>query len=181
MMEVARRLDEAGRAGKKVSGNEVQGELVFEDESELSTREPTRALTTAKEEVKMAIKEHLEGFEEIEGFQGVAVFTSQGELMDSIIKGKLDIKTLGTLANNALLNAQKATDEMGVGTGNLIQIRAPKATILMRCLNEATDFAASKEGKAHFHVIVAMKPESNTGMAVMLIDRVVGKIAEEVR
>jgi hypothetical protein len=84
-------------------------------------------------------------------------------------------------ANNALLNAQKATDQMGVGRGNLMQIRAPKAIVLMRCLNEATDFAATKEGKAHVHAVVVMEPEGNVGMATMILDKAIAKVADELR
>ncbi len=134
-----------------------------------------------KENTIMAIKDHLTDFESIEGFQGAAVFTAQGEMLDGIAKGKLDIKTIGMFANNALLNSQKATDQMGVGRGNLMQIRAPQAVVMMRCLNEATDFAASKEGKVHFHTVVVMDPEGNTAMASMILDKCVGKIVEELR
>ena len=129
----------------------------------------------------MAIKDHLAEFEEINGFMGAAVFTAQGEMLEGISKGKLDIKTTGMFANNALLNAQKATDQMGVGRGNLVQIRSPKAFVLMRCLNEATDFAASKEGKAHFHTVVVMDPEGNTAMATMILDKIQDRLAEEMR
>ena len=129
----------------------------------------------------MAVKDHLEDFQSIEGFRGVAVFTAQGEMIEGLAQAKVDVKTIGMFANNALLNAQKATDQMGVGRGNLVQIRAPEAIVLMRCLNEATDFAATAEGKAHFHAVVVMGPEGNTGMATMLLDRAVGKIAEELR
>jgi FixJ family two-component response regulator/predicted regulator of Ras-like GTPase activity (Roadblock/LC7/MglB family) len=134
-----------------------------------------------REESQMAIKDHLEEFQAIEGFKGVAVFTAQGEMIEGLAQGKVDVKTIGMFANNALLNAQKATDQMGVGRGNLMQIRAPEAVVLMRCLNEATDFAATKEGKAHFHAVVIMDPEGNTGMATMLLDKAVAKIAEELR
>ena len=127
------------------------------------------------------VKEHLEVFQGIEGFKGAAIFTAQGEMLESVTSGKVDIKTVGMFANNALLNAQKATDQMGVGRGNMVQIRAPQAVVLMRCLNEATDFAASKDGKAHIHAVVVMDPEGNTGMATMLLDKAVSAVAEEVR
>ncbi len=129
----------------------------------------------------MAIKDQLNEFNTIEGFQGAAVFSSSGEMLDGVASGSIDIKTIGMFANNALLNAQKATDAMGVGRGNLLQIRAPKAHIVMRCLNEATDFAATSAGKAHFHTVVILDPEGNVGMATMVLDKVVGKIAEELR
>lgn len=143
---------------------------------------PTGAVhTPGKEGFRMAIRDHLNEFQSIEGFLGAAVFSAQGDMLDGFSNGKMDIKAVGMFANNALLNAQKATDQMGVGRGNLMQIRAPQATVVMRCLNEATDFAATATGKAHFHTVVVMSPEGNVGMATMLLDRAVGKIAEEVR
>jgi DNA-binding response OmpR family regulator/predicted regulator of Ras-like GTPase activity (Roadblock/LC7/MglB family) len=143
---------------------------------------PTGAIRTRRtEEINMAIRDHLTEFQSIEGFLGAAVFSSQGEMLESFTNTKMDIKSVGMFANNALLNAQKATDQMGVGRGNLMQVRAPQATVVMRCLNEATDFSATSTGKAHFHTVVVMAPEGNVGMATMILDKVVGKIAEEVR
>ncbi len=129
----------------------------------------------------MAVKDHLEEFRAIEGFRGVAVFTPQGEMLESVTNGSWDIKSVGLFANNALLNAQKATDQMGVGRGNMMQVRAPKASVIMRCLNEATDFSQTAAGKAHFHTVVVMDPEGNTGMTGMILDKVVGRIADDVR
>ena len=109
-----------------------------------------------------------------------------GNLASKMFAEAVEKRTNGQIkitiyANNALLNAQKATDQMGVGRGNFMQIRAPQAIVLMRCLNEATDFAAVKEGKAHFHTVVVLSPEGNIGMAGMMLDKAVVKIADEVR
>lgn len=134
-----------------------------------------------RERIIMTIKEHLQGFSSVEGFKGAAVFSPQGEMLESVAQGGVDIRTVGAFANNALLNAQKATDQMGVGRGNMVQIRAPQAVVLMRCLNEATDFAVTKTGKAHVHAVIVMDPEGNVGMASMMMDKIVGNIAEELR
>ncbi len=181
MMEAARLMDEAKKPGKedtRSTGKRRPGPTAGPGGESANGPEVQKR---QKEERVMAIKDHLQEFNGIEGFRAVAVFSAQGDMLESETVGKYDIKAAGMFANNALLNAQKATDQMGVGIGNLVQIRAPKATVLMRCLNEATDFAASKEGKAHFHTIVVMDPEGNTGMASMILDKVVAKIAEELR
>jgi len=181
MIEAARLRDEARRDLRSELNDD--GDITFEPEVDARVVPTGDVPTTepAKEEPGMALKDHLTDFEDIEGFKGIAVFTAQGEMLEGIAKGKTDIKTVGMFANNALLNAQKATDQMGVGRGNLMQIRAPQAIVIMRCLNEATDFAATKEGKAHFHTVVVLDPEGNTGMASMLLDKAVAKIADEVR
>jgi predicted regulator of Ras-like GTPase activity (Roadblock/LC7/MglB family) len=129
----------------------------------------------------MAIKDTLDAFREINGFWGVGVFNSQGEILDSLVNKEIDMASIGMFANNALLNAQKATGEMGVGRGNLVQIRAPQAFVIMRCLNEATDFAATKSGKAHFHTVVVLDPEGNVAMARSVLESALEKIAEELR
>jgi DNA-binding response OmpR family regulator/predicted regulator of Ras-like GTPase activity (Roadblock/LC7/MglB family) len=174
-------LRRGGEIGSSATSPDGAG-LVIEPTDPAPPANPTGAdHTPAKEGFGMAIKDHLNEFQSIEGFLGAAVFSSQGDMLEGFATGKIDIKAVGMFANNALLNAQKATDQMGVGRGNLMQVRAPQATVVMRCLNEATDFAATSTGKAHFHTVVVMAPEGNTGMATMILDRVVGKIADEVR
>jgi CheY-like chemotaxis protein/predicted regulator of Ras-like GTPase activity (Roadblock/LC7/MglB family) len=187
MMEAARMRDEE-RRGEPGSADDINdsgqpgsGNRAGVDKDRRGIKKQKKQQHTTEKENNMAIKDQLAEFQEIAGFQGAAVFTAQGEMLDGIAKGKVDIKTIGMFANNALLNAQKATDQMGVGRGNLMQIRAPKATVLMRCLNEATDFAATKEGKAHIHAVVVMEPEGNVGMATMILDKAIAKIADEVR
>jgi hypothetical protein len=102
-------------------------------------------------------------------------------MLEGITKGNIDIEAIGMFANNALLNTQQATDQMGVGRGNMVKIRAPQAEILLRCFNEATDFSATKDGKAHFHTLVLMDSDGNTGMAAMILDQIQARIADEVR
>jgi len=163
MMEAARIRDE-----RQHETGPTEGQQIEENQTE-------------QKELEMGIKEHLNELNEVEGFQAAAVFTAQGQMLESVSVKKMDMKAIGMYANNALLNSQKATDHMGVGRGNMVQIRAPKANIILRCHNEATDFAASKEGRAHVHCAVVMDPEGNTGMASFLLDKIVGKLAEELR
>jgi CheY-like chemotaxis protein/predicted regulator of Ras-like GTPase activity (Roadblock/LC7/MglB family) len=182
MMEAARLRDEEHRDEPAPADDlEESGQPASGDHAGVDQEQKRQQQKPTEKEKNMAIKDHLAEFQEIAGFQGAAVFTAQGEMLDGIAKGKVDIKTIGMFANNALLNAQKATDQMGVGRGNLMQIRAPKAIVLMRCLNEATDFAATKEGKAHVHAVVVMEPEGNVGMATMILDKAIAKVADELR
>jgi CheY-like chemotaxis protein/predicted regulator of Ras-like GTPase activity (Roadblock/LC7/MglB family) len=183
----ARLLGEAGRLARIMQspdpGTQAASPPDLHGAEDLASPTPGAAANelTKKERVVMAIKDHLQELTAVEGFKAAAVFSPQGEMIESVVQGDLDIRTVGAYANNALLNAQKATDQMGVGRGNLVQIRAPQAVALMRCLNEATDFAVTKTGKAHIHAVVIMDPEGNVGMAVMMMDKLVGKVAEELR
>lgn len=134
-----------------------------------------------KENSIMAIKDHLSQLETVEGFQAVAIFNPQGELLEAIAKSRASIKTIGVFANNVLLNAQKATEQMGLGRGKVLEIHSPQAHLIMRCLNEATDFAVTKEGKVHIHAVVVMDPEGNIAMAELVLEKVIAAIAEELR
>ena len=172
----------AGTGTERTKKTKDEARIVANKRDLAPPAKPTGAIRAAlREERIMAIKDHLSEFQSIEGFLGAAVFSAQGDMLDGVTTGKTDIKSVGMFAINALLNAQKATDQMGVGRGNLMQIRAPQATVIMRCLNEATDFAATAAGKVHVHVVVVMAPEGNVGMASMILDKVVGKVAEELR
>ena len=184
MIEAARLRDEAERDRSLTTGKKTRDAAGVADRK----REPAPpALNrgahhgTRKEAVLMAIRDHLNELQGVEGFQAAAIFSAQGEMLEGFTTTKMDIKTVGAFANNALLNAQKATDQMGVGRGNRLQIGAPQATILLRCLNEATDFAATAAGKAHFHAIVVLTPDGNAGMASMILEKALAKIADEVR
>lgn len=170
LLDGLRRRDEAARDEEAARGG--QG---------APGRAPETSPTDEKEN-GMALKDHLMSLQGVEGFVGAAVFSGTGEALDAFSTNpRLDMKAIGAFANNALLNAQKATDEMGVGRGNFLQIRAPQAIVLMRCLNEATDFATTQTGRVHIHTVVVMNPEGNVGMAGMMLDKVVGKLAEELR
>ncbi len=183
MMEAARLKDEAaaGITPKDQTTPAPEPELDLGNIIE-ETFEILDSPENSMEENAMAdIKEILQPIAEVQGFMGVGIFTQDGEMIESIETGRIDTNSVGIYANNVLLNAQKATDEMGVGRGNFVTINAPQATLLVRCLNEATDFTASNEGRAHFHTVVILDGEGNLGMAKLMLQKAVGKIAEVLR
>lgn len=140
--------------------------------------EPSGSFNLIKGETKMEqVKEALERFKGIDGIQAVGVFTPQGEMAAEFNPGGVKLRELGALANDVLLKAQKATDIMGVGRGNMVHIEAPKAQIITRCLNEATDFAGSSKGRAHLHMMVVLDKEGGLAMAKMKIDSVIQELA----
>lgn len=65
------------------------------------------------------------------------------------------------------IKAQKATEIMNVGRGQLVHVEAPKAHVISRCLNEATDFAASSAGRAHVHLVLILDKDGNVAMGKM--------------
>lgn len=124
------------------------------------------------------IAEILEKFKVVDGFQAAGAFSANGEMVaECNIKG-INLAELGALANDVLLKAQKTTEIMNVGRGQLVHVEAPKAHVICRCLNEATDFAATSAGRAHVHIILILEKDGNVAMGKMKITSVIQEIAE---
>jgi predicted regulator of Ras-like GTPase activity (Roadblock/LC7/MglB family) len=130
-------------------------------------------------ETLKAINVHLQEFSGIEGFKAAAVFTARGEMIEAKAVGGYDINSVGIFANKTLLTAQQAADHEDVGPVNLVQIRTGKVTIFAHCFNRAADTAPTKKGEAHFHTILVLGPEGNVGMAILILDKIAGEIADE--
>ncbi|MCP4374243.1 MAG: response regulator [Deltaproteobacteria bacterium] len=136
----------------------------------------------SKGEDEMAkISEILAKFKEVDGFQAVGVFSPNGEMVAEANVTGYKLAELGALANDILLKAQKTTEIMGVGRGNMCHIQAPKAQIIVRCLNEATDFAANQSGRAHIHMVLILGMEGNLAMGKMKLDGVIQDLAPHFR
>jgi CheY-like chemotaxis protein/predicted regulator of Ras-like GTPase activity (Roadblock/LC7/MglB family) len=135
-----------------------------------------------KGEKNMAnIKETLEKFKAVDGFMAAGAFTPNGEMVAEMNIAGVNIAELGALANDVLLKAQKATEIMGVGRGQLVHVEAPKAHIFARCLNESTDYAATAAGRAHVHMILVIEKEGNVAMSKMRIESIIMEVAEHFR
>lgn len=149
--------------------------------SDLTTIQP-RTLNLTEETI-MSIKEKLQELTSLEGFAGVALFTPNGEALTMLSEQSADVnlQQVGVLANNVLMNAQKASLEMGTGRGQLVHIVAQKAHILVRCLNEGSDPIKSEPGKAHVHMVLILKDDSSIGLAKMKVESIIQTVAPELR
>ncbi|PLY01966.1 MAG: hypothetical protein C0622_06190 [Desulfuromonas sp.] len=128
------------------------------------------------------MQEKLESLKKIKGFVAVGAFSPAGELMAAVSTSQdMHLAEIGALANDILLKAQEETDIMGVGRGSLIHIVAPRANILMRCLNENTDFHVSETGRAHVHMMMVLEADGNIALAKMQLEKVIMDIAADVR
>ncbi len=126
------------------------------------------------------MKELIEKLKSIDGFIAAGAFSPNGEMLAEVTMGS-SLAELGALANDVLLKSQKTTDIMGVGRGNMIHITAPKANILVRCLNENTDFAANEPGRAHVHMVLVITPEGNVALGKMRLEKVILELAPALR
>jgi CheY-like chemotaxis protein len=137
------------------------------------------ASTSVKGDDTMAtIVEVLEKFKVVDGFQAVGAFSPNGEMVAQCNVVGINLAELGSLANDVLLKAQKGTEMMNVGRGQLVHIEAPKAHVICRCLNEATDFAATSSGRAHVHLVLILSKDGNVAMAKMKVSSVIQEVAE---
>lgn len=127
------------------------------------------------------INESLARLADVEGFMAVGIFTPNGEMAAQLNNAGVKLEELGSLANDVLLKAQKATDMMDVGRGQVVHIEAPKAQIVARCLNENTDFSATEAGKAHLHMVLILAKDGNLAMAKMKMGSVIQECAGSFR
>ncbi|MDH4231873.1 MAG: response regulator [Nitrospirota bacterium] len=180
LMEGFRINDEKKKTseGKEEAGKDEEEALVF-DEVSITERSDVQ---NPKENDFMSAQETLKELATIEGFAGAGCFTPTGETL-SIFSTDIDnIKEIGILANNVLMNAQKASLEMGTGRGQLVHIQTESGCqIIVRCLNEGTDPLKSQPGKAHIHLVLVLKNDSSLGMAKMKVASVAEKLASDFR
>jgi len=119
----------------------------------------------------------LENFSAVSGFLAAGAFSPAGEVMAELNASGIKLGEIGALANDVLLKAQKATDIMEVGRGQMVHIEAPKAHIIARCLNEAGSFKDTESGKAHIHMVVILKGDGNLAMAKMRLESIIKDMA----
>ena len=129
----------------------------------------------------MAAADKLKELAQIDGFAGCGLFTPTGEALAMLGAEGVNLKDIGVLANNVLMNAQKASLDMGTGRGQQVHVEAEHAHILVRCLNEGTDPLRSQPGKAHIHLVLILKSDSSIGMAKLKINAVIAKLADDFR
>ncbi|MCX5871591.1 MAG: hypothetical protein NTY00_13400 [Deltaproteobacteria bacterium] len=145
-------------------------------------KQKTNVLSHHKEELSMGVQEQLKEFSTLDGFAGVGLFTPAGESLAMLTAdAKLNFNEIGVLANNVLMNAQKASLDMGTGKGEQVHIQAEHAQILVRSLNEGTDPLKSQPGKAHIHLVLVLNDESSLGMAKLRIKKVIPLLAVDFR
>ena len=127
------------------------------------------------------IDEILGRLKDVEGFMAVGVFTPNGEMAAQVNNSGIKLAEVGSLANDVLLKAQKATGLMDVGRGQTVHIEAPKAHIFARCLNENNDFSATEAGKAHVHLVLILAKDGNLAMAKIKLGSVIQEVAAAFR
>lgn len=172
---------ERGDNNSKLSGMEEYDDIAFDIAENDEPPAVKDAAPNSKEVINMSSQDTLKEFTLIEGFSGVGVFTPGGESLGMLASEKVNLKEIGVLANNVLMNAQKASLDMGTGRGQLVHVEAEHAHILVRCLNEGTDPLKSQPGKAHIHLVLILTTEGSIGLAKLKINKLIEKLADDFR
>jgi len=198
LMEAMRRKDE--KLSEQSSAPEDEDETIEtgepaaenvsgQDPPEIENTPPDEAgenLATEQEfnfgEAEMGkLEDTLSKLSEIEGFMAAGVFTPNGEMAAQVNSSNLKLAEVGSLANDVLLKAQKATDIMNVGRGQVVHVEAPSAHIIARCHNENEDFSQTQSGKAHIHMVLLLNKDGNLAMGKMRLESVMREVAESFR
>jgi CheY-like chemotaxis protein len=121
-------------------------------------------------------------FESISGFLGAAVLAYNNELLARRATPGFDIETVAKVANEGLSLLRDVSARMGVGRCDLVFLRSPKATTFLRCIHEGpTEAGESTSTPAHLQLVVMISPEANVGMAKVMVDKQISRIALAVR
>jgi len=131
-----------------------------------------------KEELEKHIIEQLEKFKDVDGFQAVGVFSPQGELANQVNISGCNLEEIGAYVNEILLKTQRITEKSGMGKSQMIHIAAPRAQIIVRCLDEVTNASKGKgsAGSAHIHMVLVLDADSNLAIGKMKLKAVIQKI-----
>jgi DNA-binding response OmpR family regulator len=129
----------------------------------------------------MTVQEKLELFKSIIGFAGVGILTPTGEPLVMLPAGELNLTEIAILVNNILVNAQKASQEMDVGSCEMIHIETDRIHLLARCLNEGKDPFKVHPGKAHIHMVLVLSSEAGIGLAKLKMASAIKSLADEFR
>ena len=129
-----------------------------------------------------AAREKLESFKSITGFEGVGILTPTGEPIVMLPAAEeLNLTEIAVLANNILVNAQKASQEMDIGDCKMIHIETDRVHLLMRCLNEGQDSFKAYSDKVHIHMILMLSCETGIGLAKMKMASVIKSLVDDFR
>jgi hypothetical protein len=127
-------------------------------------------------------REKLEPFKSIIGFAGVGILTPTGEPIVMLPAAEeLNLTEIAVLANNILVNAQKASQEMDIGSCKMIHIETDRIHLLARCLNEGHDPFTAYSDKVHIHMVLMLSCETGIGLAKMKMASVIKSLADDFR
>lgn len=195
LMEGVRRKDELDKkiaeeiinlentANTSIESDTKENKQSTVEENDKNNQMESDSMKVVKGDSRMSeMFEVLEKLKVVGGFMAVGAFSPNGEMVAEVNVAGINMGELGAIANDVLLKAQKATEHMNVGRGQVVHVEAPKAHVICRCLNEATDFAATATGRAHVHMVLILnKEDGNVALGKMKMEAAIQEVAEYFR
>jgi predicted regulator of Ras-like GTPase activity (Roadblock/LC7/MglB family) len=109
--------------------------------------------------------EPLRQLQALDGCIGAAFFDAAGVCLATTTREGIDLVNVGSLASSTLLNAQRASSEIGAGRARLVHVEADGGHILAASLNQGGHPIANGAGRVQLHVVILLRPPCNLGMA----------------
>jgi DNA-binding response OmpR family regulator/predicted regulator of Ras-like GTPase activity (Roadblock/LC7/MglB family) len=150
----------------------MDGFRIKDEKAELANGYHAEGIDKSEQEVKiMAIEEKLERFKDIEGFMGVGVFSRAGELLAAGKSSMLEMDMVGALVTTMVGNAQKTSEELGLGGSDEIDIVTKEgANIFVRCFSNE---------KVNFTLILICEKKAQIGIIRLRLNQVLPTLAED--
>jgi roadblock/LC7 domain-containing protein len=118
-----------------------------------------------------AINEKIAILKEVSGYICAGIFTADGEMLGGDVKAAgIDIKMVGSLVHDALLNTQAKAREAGFGEAHTIQVDTLSGYIFCKCYNDGT---------RHFHTVLILNNTGNVALAKVKLQKAVRELAGE--
>ena len=112
----------------------------------------------------------------------MGILTPTGEPIVTLPAAEeLNLMEIAVLANNILVNAQKASQEMDIGGCKMIHIETDRIHLLARCLNEGQDSFMAYSDTVHIHMVLMLSCETDIGLAKMKMASVIKSLADDFR
>jgi len=125
------------------------------------------------------VEDRLRVFSDIEGFEGVGIFTSTWESFAILADDRIKVKQVGPLANSVMNEAEKASAKLGTGAVDMVYIEGEHGHVIVKCRYEGADQLIHEPGKAHVHIIVFLSPDANVGLARIKMKSIIEKLGED--
>jgi len=142
-------------------------------------RDERRAAIDESEDVHMAIRELLGEFQGVKGVRGAALLSPEGAVLEQVTSADVDMKANGDLARRVVTSLREIVATCDGSEPNLVQIRTAASTLLIRSFASAASPPRYREVSAAPPIVVVLDPKGNIGMAMVIVDRIIERLARE--
>ena len=145
------------------------------NEGEAKGREKTekKPVLRIKEEVKMALEDHLNELKNIKGYKASGVLDYTGEfLAGDSADPNIDPAAVGALLNDVFRAVHEASDKLGFHIDQEAVFSGTEGIVVFFC--------TGVESKSHVHIITVLEPDGNQALVKMNMEKIGSGIADEI-